>query len=220
MQRHRPAHPVQHRRLRRARPDNGRSVRPQVHPAVRQGRGVPLCRATLCTPTTCRRVRTAATAQRRACSRWRAAVNELADTSWAWTRSRSVQTQHCRTRAMIMPAYYGQLNTSCALDRCLATRARHDRLGQQVPRAATWETVRCVLSAWAWPCRARASTSVDVGSATLKINDDGLLYPAPSARRTWAPAAIPSLAQIAAEVLECPLDNIAVLGADTDCVAL
>ena len=29
----------------------------------------------------------------------------------------------------IMPAYYGQLNTSCALDRCLGARARHDRLG-------------------------------------------------------------------------------------------
>ena len=40
---HRPLHPVQHRCLRRAWAYNGGPVRPQIHPALRQGRGIPLC---------------------------------------------------------------------------------------------------------------------------------------------------------------------------------
>ncbi len=32
----------------------------------------------------------------------------------------------------VMPAYYGQVNTSCALDRCLGAREGDDRLGGKV----------------------------------------------------------------------------------------
>ena len=58
-------------------------------------------------------------------------------------------------------------------------------------------------------------TSMDVGSATLKVNDEAFTR-CSSARLTWAPACDTTLAQIAAEVLECPLDNITTLSADTD----
>lgn len=56
---------------------------------------------------------------------------------------------------------------------------------------------------------------VDVGSATLKINDDGF-YTLSIGAADMGTGCDTILAQIAAEVLECPLENIAVLGADTD----
>ena len=56
---------------------------------------------------------------------------------------------------------------------------------------------------------------MDVGSATLKINDDGF-YTLSIGAADMGTGCDTILAQIAAEVLECPLENIAVLGADTD----
>ena len=58
-------------------------------------------------------------------------------------------------------------------------------------------------------------TSVDVGSASLKINDDGF-YTLSIGAADMGTGCDTILAQIAAEVLECPLDNVTVLGADTD----
>ena len=114
----------------------------------------------------------------------------------------------------IMPAYYGQLNTSCALDRCLARV--HDMID--------WDNK--------YPCqdmgngKSRAVgmgmamqgsgiTSMDVGSATLKVNDEGF-YTLLIGAADMGTGCDTTLAQIAAEVLECPLDNITTLSADTD----
>ena len=58
-------------------------------------------------------------------------------------------------------------------------------------------------------------TSVDVGSASLKINDDGF-YTLSIGAADMGTGCDTILAQIAAEVLDCPLDNVTVLGADTD----
>ena len=114
----------------------------------------------------------------------------------------------------IMPAYYGQLNTSCALDRCLARV--HDMID--------WDNK--------YPCRDMGNgkiravgmgmvmqgsgiTSMDVGSATLKVNDEGF-YTLLIGAADMGTGCDTTLAQIAAEVLECPLDNITTLSADTD----
>ena len=56
---------------------------------------------------------------------------------------------------------------------------------------------------------------MDVGSATLKLNDDGF-YSLIIGAADMGTGCDTTLAQIAAEVLDCPLDNIAVFGADTD----
>ena len=75
-------------------------------------------------------------------------------------------------------------------------------------------TARC--APWAWHGDAGSGiTSVDVGSASLKINDDGF-YTLSIGAADMGTGCDTILAQIAAEVLECPLDNVTVLGADTD----
>ena len=114
----------------------------------------------------------------------------------------------------IMPAYYGQLNTSCALDRCLARV--HDMID--------WDNkypcqdmgngkIRAVGMGMAM--QGSGITSVDVGSATLKVNDEGF-YTLLIGAADMGTGCDTTLAQIAAEVLECPLDNITTLSADTD----
>ena len=72
----------------------------------------------------------------------------------------------------IMPAYYGQLNTSCALDRCLARV--HDMIDwdNKYPcRDMGNGKIRAVGMGMAM--QGSGITSMDVGSATLKVNDEG-----------------------------------------------
>ena len=114
----------------------------------------------------------------------------------------------------VMPAYYGAVNTSCALDRCL----------KKVHEMIDWDNkypvrdlgngkVRAVGMGMAM--QGSGITSVDVGSASLKINDDGF-YTLSIGAADMGTGCDTILAQIAAEVLDCPLDNVTVLGADTD----
>lgn len=114
----------------------------------------------------------------------------------------------------IMPAYYGQLNTSCALDRCLARV--HDMIDwdNKYPcRDMGNGKIRAVGMGMAM--QGSGITSMDVGSATLKVNDEGF-YTLLLGAADMGTGCDTTLAQIAAEVLECPLDNITTLSADTD----
>lgn len=114
----------------------------------------------------------------------------------------------------IMPAYYGQLNTSCALDRCLARV--HDMIDwdNKYPcRDMGNGRIRAVGMGMAM--QGSGITSMDVGSATIKVNDEGF-YTLLIGAADMGTGCDTTLAQIAAEVLECPLDNITTLSADTD----
>ena len=114
----------------------------------------------------------------------------------------------------VMPAYYGQVNTSCALDRCL----------ERVKKMINWDNkypvrdmgngkVRAVGMGMAM--QGSGITSVDVGSATIKVNDDGF-YTLAIGAADMGTGCDTILAQIAAEVLDCSIDEITVFGADTD----
>lgn len=114
----------------------------------------------------------------------------------------------------VMPAYYGQINTSCALDRCL--KKVRDMIGwdEKYPsRDMGNGKVRSVGMGMAM--QGSGITSVDVGSATLKVNDDGF-YTLSIGAADMGTGCDTILAQIAAEVMECSVDDITVLGADTD----
>ena len=140
------------------------------------------------------------------------AVNELADK--LGIDPFVIRQRNIVHEGDVMPAYYGQVNTSCALDRCL--QAVHDNIGwdEKYPvRDMGNGKVRAVGMGMAM--QGSGITSVDVGSASLKINDDGF-YTLSIGAADMGTGCDTILAQIAAEVLECPLDNVAVLGADTD----
>lgn len=140
------------------------------------------------------------------------AVNELANKlGMDPFRIREMNITH---EGEIMPAYYGQLNTSCTLDRCLARV--HDMIDwdNKYPcRDMGNGKVRAVGMGMAM--QGSGITSMDVGSATLKVNDEGF-YTLLIGAADMGTGCDTTLAQIAAEVLECPLDNITTLSADTD----
>ena len=114
----------------------------------------------------------------------------------------------------IMPAYYGESNTSCALDRCL--KKVHDMIGweDKYPRRDLGNgKIRAVGMGMAM--QGSGISGMDVGSATLKLNEGGF-YSLIIGAADMGTGCDTTLAQIAAEVLECDFDNITVFGADTD----
>lgn len=113
-----------------------------------------------------------------------------------------------------MPAYFGETATSCALDQCLARTARMIGWKEKYPyRDLGNGKIRSVGIAMGM--QGSCISGVDVGSASIKLNEDGtyLLSIAASDMGTGCDTI---LAQMGAECLECPVGNIAVSGADTD----
>ena len=140
------------------------------------------------------------------------AVNELADK--LGIDPFVIRQRNIIHEGDVMPAYYGQVNTSCALDRCL--QAVHDNIGwdEKYPvRDMGNGKVRAVGMGMAM--QGSGISGMDVGSATLKVNDEGF-YTLLIGAADMGTGCDTTLAQIAAEVMECDLDNITVFGADTD----
>ena len=113
-----------------------------------------------------------------------------------------------------MPAYYGATNTSCALDRCLAKVHEMIRWDEKYPAHDLGNgKVRAVGMGMAM--QGSGISGMDVGSATLKVNDEGF-YSLVIGAADMGTGCDTTLAQIAAEVLDCELGDITVFGADTD----
>lgn len=114
----------------------------------------------------------------------------------------------------VMPAYYGEQTNSCALDRCLARAAEMIGWKEKYPcRDMGNGKVRSVGVAMAM--QGSGISNVDVGSATLKLNEDGT-YMLSIGAADMGTGCDTTLAQVAAECLDCSVDEIAVSGADTD----
>ena len=114
----------------------------------------------------------------------------------------------------VMPAYYGATNTSCALDRCLKKVQEMIDWDHKYPvRDMGNGKVRAVGMGMAM--QGSGISGMDVGSATLKVDDEGN-YSLIIGAADMGTGCDTTLAQIAAEVLECSLDHISVYGADTD----
>ena len=114
----------------------------------------------------------------------------------------------------VMPAYYGETAQSCALDRCLERTAELIGWKDKYPCKDMGNgKVRSVGIAMAM--QGSGISGVDVGSATIKMNDDGF-YTLMIAAADMGTGCDTILAQMAAECLDCPVERIEVLGADTD----
>lgn len=114
----------------------------------------------------------------------------------------------------VMPAYYGEVNTSCALDRCIARVKEMIGWDEKYPCQDMGNgKVRGVGIGLAM--QGSGISGVDVGSAALKVNDEGF-YTLRIGAADMGTGCDTILAQIAAEVLECSIDDVTVFGADTD----
>ena len=134
------------------------------------------------------------------------AVNELADRL-------HMDPVHLREINMVregdvMPAYYGETAASCALDRCMARAKEMMDWDRKFPaRDMGNGKVRGVGVAMSM--QGSAISGVDVGSVTLKLNDDGF-YTLMIGAADMGTGCDTTLAQIAADCLCCDLDNIVV----------
>ena len=114
----------------------------------------------------------------------------------------------------IMPAYFNEPLTSCTLDRCLM-RAR-DMIGwKEKGQRRVLDNGRVRSLGVAIAMQGSGISSVDVGSATLKLNEGGF-YSLIVGSADMGTGSDTTLSQVAAEVLECDLDHIQVFSADTD----
>lgn len=113
-----------------------------------------------------------------------------------------------------MSAYYNEVAQSCALDRCLnKAKEMFDWEHRKTPRIMPNGKTRAAGIALAM--QGSGISGVDVGSATVKLNDEGF-YALSIGAADMGTGCDTILAQMAAEVLECPVDNIIVFGADSD----
>lgn len=113
-----------------------------------------------------------------------------------------------------MPAYYGETSNSCALDRCLERAKKMMNWDNKFPRVDLGNgKVRGV--GMAFSMQGSSISNVDVGSVEIKVNDDGF-YTLMVGATDMGTGCDTVLAQIAAECLECSVDDIVVSGVDTD----
>ncbi len=140
------------------------------------------------------------------------AVNELA-------AKLAIDPVQLRLRNMVregqtMPAYYNEKALACALDRCMLRCAeRFDWEHRRIPRVQPDGKIRAAGVAMAM--QGSGISGVDVGSATIKLDDQGG-YSLTIGAADMGTGCDTILAQMAAECMDCPVDDVAVFGADTD----
>ena len=141
------------------------------------------------------------------------AVNELADK--LGMDPTVIREKNMIRQGMQMNSYDAvEVTNSCALDRCM----------EQCKQLFDWENrypvrdmgngkVRAAGVAMAM--QGSCISSLDVGSATIKLSDDGT-YNLSIGAADMGTGCDTILAQIAAECMGCDVDDVAVFGADTD----
>lgn len=125
-----------------------------------------------------------------------------------------LRMQNMLREGQFMPAYYGETANSCALDRCLMRAKEMIGWDEKYPCHDMGNgKVRSVGIGMAM--QGSGISSVDVGSATIKLTEDGI-YTLTIAAADMGTGCDTILAQMAAECLDCSMEQIVVSGADTD----
>ena len=140
------------------------------------------------------------------------AVTELADR--LGIDPVAIREQNMVREGQIMHAYYNEPANACALDRCMARCKELFGWNEKYPvRDMGNGKVRTAGVAMAM--QGSGISGVDVGSATIKLSDEGF-YNLSIGAADMGTGCDTILAQMAAECLDCPVDDIAVFGADSD----
>lgn len=114
----------------------------------------------------------------------------------------------------IMPAYYGEKNNSCNLDKCMARAKEMIGWDEKFPCKDMGNgKVRSVGVAMAM--QGSGISNVDTAAVAIKVNDDGF-YSLMIGASDMGTGCDTILAQMAADCLDCNVDNIVVYGVDTD----
>ena len=125
-----------------------------------------------------------------------------------------IREKNMLREGMKMPAYYGETANACALDKCMARCKELFHWDEKYPVRDTGNgKVRAAGVAMAM--QGSCISNVDVGSATVKLADDGSFNLIIGAA-DMGTGCDTILAQMVAECMDCSVDDVAVFGADTD----
>ncbi|MCQ2473676.1 MAG: molybdopterin-dependent oxidoreductase [Saccharofermentans sp.] len=139
-------------------------------------------------------------------------VNELAE--MIGMDPTEIRYKNMLKEGMIMPAYYNELASACALDRCLDHCKEMFKWDEKYPvRDMGNGKVRAAGMGMAM--QGSCISNLDVGSATVKLTEDGsfMLLIGAADMGTGCDTI---LAQMVAEFMDCSVDDVSVFGADTD----
>ena len=115
---------------------------------------------------------------------------------------------------MVMPAYYNEIANACALDRCMEHCREIFNWEERYP-VRDMGNGKVRAAGVAMGMQGSCISNVDVGSATVKLNEDGG-YNLIIGAADMGTGCDTILAQMLAECMECDVDDVAVFGADTD----
>ena len=140
------------------------------------------------------------------------AVNELA--AKLGRDPVELREQNMVREGMAMPAYFGEVANACALDRCMQHCSDMFGWKEKFP-VRDMGNGKVRAAGVAMSMQGSGISGIDVGSVTVKLNDDGgyMLLIAAADMGTGCDTI---LAQMVAEHMECPVDAVSVFGADTD----
>lgn len=140
------------------------------------------------------------------------AVNELADK--LGMDPVVLREKNLTREGDVMHGYYGETANSCTLDRCLERAAQQIGWKEKYPRRIMPDgKIRGVGIAMAM--QGSGISGVDTGAVSVKINDDGF-YSLSIGAADMGTGCDTILAQMAADCLDCSVDEIVVYGVDTD----
>ncbi|MBQ8641875.1 MAG: molybdopterin-dependent oxidoreductase [Clostridia bacterium] len=125
-----------------------------------------------------------------------------------------IRLQNMVREGQIMPAYYNEPASACALDRCMLRCAQTFGWADRYPVRRTADgKIRSAGVAMAM--QGSGISGVDVGSAAVKLNDDGF-YVLRIGAADMGTGCDTILAQMTAECMDCSVDDVIVFGADSD----
>ena len=140
------------------------------------------------------------------------AVNELADR--LGMDPVVLREKNMVREGQVMPAYYNERADACALDRCM-TRCKELFHWEEKFPVRNMGNGKVRAAGVAMAMQGSGISGVDVGSATIKLSDEGFFNLSIGAA-DMGTGCDTILAQMAAECMECNLDDVAVFGADSD----
>ena len=124
-----------------------------------------------------------------------------------------------RERSMVregnlMPSYYNEVANACALDRCMAHCREMFKWDEKYP-VRDMGNGKVRAAGVAMGMQGSCISNVDVGSATVKLNEDGG-YNLIIGAADMGTGCDTILAQMVAECMDCSVEDVSVFGADTD----
>ncbi|MBE6541361.1 MAG: aldehyde oxidase [Ruminococcaceae bacterium] len=126
----------------------------------------------------------------------------------------AIRDMNMLKEGMVMPAYYNEIANSCALDRCM-DHCRKMFNWEERSKVRDMGNGKVRTAGVAMAMQGSGISNVDVGSATLKLSEDGT-YNLIIGAADMGTGCDTILAQMVAELMDCDVDDVAVFGADSD----